>query len=360
MNDPIVCITGGHLTPALAVIEEIKRRRLSWKLIFVGRRQSFESGKSPTQEERLVRALGVPFHALFTGRLQRTLSLFTFLSLLKLPIGFIQAFAFLLRKRPTAVVSFGGYIALPVVVAAWMLRIVVITHEQTEDLGLANTIIGRFAKRVIFARESGVPLRRVLFDPSASPSFSVDTKHPIIYITGGSTGAQTLNALVFPIVDTLVKTYTVIHQVGASDISKARRITESLAQDVRSQYIVAEYFDHPDLAWIYRHTSFLIGRAGANTTAEAAALGVPSLFIPLPWAAGDEQTKNAQKLVRDGMAVVLEQKNLTGETLLHRIYDMTRTIHQLKRAAEAVARKYPHDGATAVVREIERIVDTSS
>lgn len=360
MKQPMVCITGGHLTPGLAVIEEIQRRNLSWKLVFIGRSHAFEGGGSPTYEERLVKSLGAVFYALVTGRFQRSWSPFTFFSLLKVPIGVIQAFLFLLRYRPTVVLSFGGYIALPVVIAAWVLKIPVITHEQTEDLGLANRIIARFARRVLLAQESGVPLRHTLFDPPAQSSFAVDTKHPLLYITGGSTGAQSLNALVFAIIAELVKTYTVIHQVGVSDVSKARLVKESLSQDLRSRYMVAEYFDHLDLAWIYLHASLLIGRAGANTTAEAAALGVPAVFIPLPWAAGNEQTRNAQKLASHGMAVVLEQDNLTGEALLHHINDMMCTIGQYKKAAEAVAKQYPRNGAANVIKEIERIIPVFS
>ena len=248
--------------------------------------------------------------------------------------------------------SFGGYIALPVAIAAWTLGIPVVTHEQTENLGLANRIIARFARRVLTARESGVPIRRVLFNPPLRPSFPIDTARPIVYITGGSTGARSLNTLVFPIVSELVKTYTVIHQLGSGDKSNA-----PIAQN---RYVVAEFFDAADIAWMYHHASLLIGRAGANTVAEAAALGVPALFIPLPWAAGDEQTKNAQTLAAGGMAVVLEQKKLTGNDLFIYVRTMMQSIHRYKKSAEIVARKYPRDGAIALVKEIERIVDTSS
>lgn len=332
MKQSTICITGGHLTPALAVIEEIKRQGFRWKMMFIGRREAFEGGGSPTQEERLVRALGVPFHALTTGRQGR--------SLFKVPVGFFQAFLLLVTHRPIAVLSFGGYVALPVVIAAWILGIPVVTHEQTENLGLTNRIIAPLTRRVIFARDCGIPIRRALFHPPTRPSFPIDTARPILYITGGSTGAHSLNALIFPIVFELVKTYTVIHQVGSGDISKA---------PLHGRYVVAEYFDVSDVAWIYNHASLVIGRAGANTVAEVAALGVPALFIPLPWAAGDEQKKNATKLASAGMAVVLDQKTLTGDSLLTYIRDMMRTIHPYKKAAEVVAKLYPLDGTKKIV-----------
>lgn len=336
----MLCITGGHITPALAVIEEIRRRGLRWNTMVVGRLEAFEGGGSPAQEERLVCALGVPFYALSTGRQGR--------SSFKALAGLFHALVLLKSYQPTAVLSFGGYIALPVAIAAWMLGIPVVTHEQTEHLGLANRIIARFARRVIFGCDQGMPLRRALFHPPPRPTFAIDTSHPLLYITGGSTGAHSLNTLIFPIVSELVKTYAVIHQVGAYDVTKA--------QAVSNRYIPADYIDETDVAWIYHHASLLVGRAGANTVAEAAAFGIPALFIPLPWAARREQTRNAQTLEKKGMAVVIDQTVLTPEALLFRVRSMMESIDQYKRSARVVAKTYPKDAASVVVHEVARIL----
>lgn len=344
------------MTPAIAVIEEIKRRKLPWRLMFIGRNHAFEGGTSPAHEKRLVEALGVSFHALFTGRLQRTWSAFTFLSLLKVPVGLLQVLFLLMRDRPTVTLSLGGYIAFPVVIASWVLGIPVVTHEQTVDLGLSNRIIARIARRVLVARDVGVPIRQSLFEPPEKPSFPIDTKHALIYITGGSTGAQTLNALVFPIVSKLIGSHTVIHQVGTGDISNARMVKESLPEDMHGRYIVAPYFDGSDVAWIYRHASLLIGRSGANTVAEAAALCIPALFVPLPWAAGDEQTKNATTLVEDGMAMILTQKSLTPQIFLTHISQMMAEIKRYTSMALAKAKHYPRHAAGAVVDAVGSIV----
>ncbi|MBI3956357.1 UDP-N-acetylglucosamine--N-acetylmuramyl-(pentapeptide) pyrophosphoryl-undecaprenol N-acetylglucosamine transferase [Candidatus Gottesmanbacteria bacterium] len=341
MNQPTICITGGHLTPAIAVIEEIKRRKLPWDIVFVGRSEAFEGGGSPAHEERLVRASGVPFHVIVTGRQG--------LSVWKVPIGLIQSLRLLIKECPSVVLSFGGYVGLPVCVAAWMLGIPVIIHEQTGELGFANRIIAAFARRVLLSSEIGIPLREALFHPFQKPSFPIGVTRPILYITGGSTGARTLNALVFPIISQLCERCTVIHQVGAADLPSAHKHTEK-------GYVAAEYFDASDLAWIYGHTSILIGRSGANTVAEACALGVPAIFIPLPWAAGDEQTKNALSLAHEGMAIVLNQKTLTAETLLGHIGTMMQSLAAYKSHATRVAKMYPREGAVKVVQEIEDIL----
>ena len=336
MKQITLCITGGHLTPALAVIEEIMRQKLNWNLLFIGRSHAFEGGASPTQEKRLIQAYGIPFYALFTGRQG--------FSLWKVPVGFFQSLFLLAFNRPMTVLSFGGYIALPVAIAAFLLRIPIITHEQTEGLGFANKIIALFARRVIFSGESGVPIRRALFTPPKNPSFAVDTKTPILYITGGSTGAASLNAIVYPLIAELTKTYTVIHQVGSGNTSNAPA--------AHGRYVVARYFDTEDVAWIYAHAVLVIGRSGANTVAETAALGVPALFIPLPWSAGNEQMNNAHGLEKEGMAVIAKQEELSWGVLMSQIEKMMKHIGELKKSAERVAKGYPKDGAEKVVTSI--------
>lgn len=340
MKNPTMCITGGHLTPALAVIEEIKRQGYRWNIVFLGRSQAFEAGESPTHERRLVEALGVAFHALTTGRGA---------GFCKAPIGFFQALYWLLRYRPVVVISFGGYVALPAATAAWMLGIPVVTHEQTGGLGLANRIIARFARTMFRVNESGIPIRRGLFSPPARPpSFAVDASRPILYITGGSTGARSLNSLVFPIVSELTRDWTVIHQVGAID--------GKTVPPPSSHYVVAGYFEVADLAWIYHHAALVVGRSGANTVAEVAAIGIPALFIPLPWAAGGEQKKNAQTREREGAAIVLDQETLDSDTLLSHIRITMESIAVYRKRARLVAKKYPRDGARNVVREVARII----
>ena len=340
MKQITLCITGGHLTPALAVIEEIRRQNLNWNILFIGRNHAFEGRASLTQEKRLIKAYAIPFHALFTGRQG--------FSLWKFPIGFFQAFFLLASYRPAAVLSFGGYIALPVAIAAWTQRIPIITHEQTEGLGLANSVISRFARRVMFSNNSGVPLRRALFHPPEKPSFPIDAKLPILYVTGGSTGASSLNALVYPFIAELTKTYAVIHQVGSGDKSKMPA--------AYGRYVVALYFDTEDVAWIYAHAALVIGRAGANTTAEVAALGVPALFIPLPWSAGCEQMNNARVLEREGMAVVVKQEELSSGVLISQIEKIMEHIGEYKKSAERVAKVYPRDGAEKVVQVLQEVV----
>lgn len=355
MKQTLICITGGHITPALAVIEELQRTHADWALMVIGRRHIFEGESAVSQEEQLVRALGVSFYALTTGRLQRAWTGASVLSLAKIPVGFVTALFTLMRTRPSVILSFGGYIALPVALAGAILHIPVVTHEQTAGLGFANSLIARLAQRVLLARETGVPLRRRLLDSARprKPSYMGVSSLPIIYITGGSTGALTLNSLIYPLLPILCQSYVIIHQAGERNKDISLNARHSLPPEIRKNYIVTGYTDVDALSWIYRHALLVIGRSGANTVAEVSALGVPALCIPLPWSAGGEQKKNAQLLADAGMAVVLDQQTISQNMLLTQITAMIHDIKRFQHAAAIVSARYPRDGAANVVKEVE-------
>src|SRR3989338_4307899 len=134
MKNIVIC--GGHLTPALAVIEQLEKSPGNWKINFLGR--------SP--EYLTISGRGIPFYPIITAKFQRFFSLISVLSLINLPIGFIQSIIYLIKIKPALVLSFGGYVAFPVAVTGWLLGVPVVTHEQTTVFGLTNRIIARFSR----------------------------------------------------------------------------------------------------------------------------------------------------------------------------------------------------------------------
>ncbi len=329
-------VTGGHPTPALAFLEELEKRKPDWRVYWVGRKYAMEGSRVHSSEYRLVQDTRAKFLPLTTGRLQRTFTLHTIPSLFKLPVGFIQSLYYIAKYRPQRILVFGGYIAVPVAVAGFLTGIPVIIHEQVVKPGLANRFLALLAHRICVSFPestahvpkgktvvTGLPLRRGLFHPPASPSFPVPkSAGPILYITGGSTGAQSLNDVLFPLIRPLTEQYTIIHQTGEPSFEKASRMKESLGK-YRTRYIPVPYLDLPDLAWTYAHASVVIGRSGANTVAETAAWGKPALFIPLPWSAGSEQEANARAYAASsGKAVVLDQYEITAETVIGLLGDL--------------------------------------
>jgi UDP-N-acetylglucosamine--N-acetylmuramyl-(pentapeptide) pyrophosphoryl-undecaprenol N-acetylglucosamine transferase len=275
-----------------------------------------------------------------------------------------------MRDRPSLIVSFGGYVALPPAIAGWLCRIPVITHEQTLVAGLANRIIARIAKRVCVtfpetihhfpkgkAVYTGLPMREGLFTPPKKAPFVLDLpQYPLMYVTGGTTGAQSLNRLFFPILPSLLRHYTIVHQVGDTSLGEAKNVREALPIEYQKRYIVESYTPLPTLSWILAHASLVVGRSGANTVMELAALAKVALLVPLPWSGGGEQQENASWLARNGGAVVLVQRGLTPRILGQKIDAVWANITSLQSQADFFASHIPRDGTKRMLTEIEHIL----
>ncbi len=363
-----ILITGGHLSPAVALIEAIQDEGITYDLVFAGRKYAFEDDTAVSQEYKSISALNVRFYAIVTGRLQRTLSWQSIRSLLKVPVGVAQSFFMCVREKPDVIMSFGGYIALPVVLSGWILRIPIITHEQTTVLGLANSIIVKFSTVVCVAQPemtqikhrnvvvTGLPIRREIVNPVTRPSFSVPLNRPILFISGGTTGAETLNVIVFSSLPELLKKFTVLHQTGNRSLEAAKAVSAALPGDTAKQYVIQSYFQPQDVGWILKHCSFVISRSGANSVAEFMATACPALLIPLPWAGGSEQLHNAEKLVNAGMGVILPQRILSKETLLKYTDNFFGKLSEYKTQAQKVEKTVTLNGTKRLLDQLERIL----
>ncbi len=357
-----ILVTGGHVTPAIAVIEKIKERFPDWEIVFVGRKFAMEGEKDISAEYRVISDLGIRFLSLYTGRGTAVGSF------VKMSLGFLQAYWYVLKERPAIIVSFGGYIALPVVIAGWLQRIASITHEQTRTIGRANYWISKVAKKVCvsfpdmvdkFPKEKTVytslPMRKALFQVPHKQLFTVSSKYPLIYIAGGATGSESINSLIISVLPELLTTYTIIHQTGYASYSSIQKKIEILPANLKNRYHVTPYLSVADLAWVYRTMQLYIGRSGANTAFELAALGKVAMFLPLPWAAGNEQQKNAEILERAGSAVIVSQKDASPEHLLKTIHKIFETLRMFERKAAEFSKTIPRDGASRMVSEIESL-----
>lgn len=365
-----ICLTGGHVTPAIALIRELKKRGYE-DLIFIGRATMMEGDKTPSIESTLVPQLGVRFLTINPGRLQRSFTLRTIPALLRTPWGILQSLLLLLRESPQVVASFGGYVALPVVIAAWMLRIPVVTHEQTVVVGLANKIISFFATRIAVSFESslkyfprrkvvltGNPVRQEIFEVR-SKRFAFTTRRPVIYVTAGNQGSHIINTTVAQILPRLLENYVVVHQVGAAgitdDFEALSKTSSSWPEHLRRYYYMERYIGPEDIGALLGSADLVIGRSGANTVADLAARRVPAIFIPLPFAAHDEQTKNARLLVDAGSAVILPQAELTPDRLLAVTEMMIENIKKYKKAATAAKKLVRLDAAAKLAGEVIRV-----
>lgn len=368
-----IIITGGHLTPALAVIEELKSKNARWDIYYFGRRFPIEGKKIPSEESKIISQYGVKFISLNAGRLQRKFTLYTLPSLFRIPVGFFQALILLVKIRPDVILSFGSYVSTPVVIAGRFLRIPVITHEQTVTLGLANKINSYFASKVAVSYKenlsnfssgkavfTGNPLRKEIF-VAKSDSFTREIALkkrklglPIIYITGGNLGAKIINLNVVGILPVLLKKFLIIHQTGKLDYQEITDFAEGLTESDKERYFFKSYLSSEEIGWILANTDLVISRSGANITYELGVLGKPVIFIPLPIAGGNEQLKNAQMLRDFGLAEILLQQNLSPENLLKLVEKMIFNLKSYKRNkfAEKVFLK---NGAKNLVKEINEL-----
>ena len=363
-----ICICGGHLTPALAVISELKRRRID-DIFFIGRARAMEGDSAPSAESAVIPSLGVKFYAIAAGRLQRRFTRYTIPSLLKVPIGVVHCLLILSQEKPDLVISFGSYVALPVVLAAWILGIPSLTHEQTVKGGLANSLISRFAKKIALSWPDSLKLFPekkcvVTGNPIRGEILNVRRKRasrPVIFVTGGNQGAHSINEVVPEIIEPLLERYEVVLQTGGAERFKdfemlTARVSQ-LPRRLQNRCQIFKWLNSTELAEVYARASLVVGRSGANTVGELAALGIPALFIPLPWAGGGEQQKNAQMLYEAGAAIILPQERLTPKRLLAAINAMIKEVETYKREAKKAKRLINLEAAKVLVDEALALVD---
>jgi UDP-N-acetylglucosamine--N-acetylmuramyl-(pentapeptide) pyrophosphoryl-undecaprenol N-acetylglucosamine transferase len=326
-----IVITGGHAaTTALAVVEEIQRRRkVIDEIHWIGSAKAIEGKTRKSLESQILPKVGVIFHPITTGRLQRKFSRWTIPSLFKLPLGFLQAFFILIKIKPRVTLSFGGYASVPVVFWSWILGIPVIIHEQTNVAGRANLMCARFAKRILLSRASsliyypkgkctviGNPLLHNYFVHGIIPD---DEEIPVVFITGGSRGSRTINDLVDQSLEKLLSYFRVIHQVGILELEKFQKRRQSLRSDLQEKYQIFDSVDPSEMVKIYNKADIVVARAGANTVAEIIALKKPALLIPIPWSYLNEQYENAKFARGFGVAEILNQPNATVDRFLYLI-----------------------------------------
>lgn len=321
-----IVFTGGHHNSALVVANILKKE--GFEVFWFGHKFTSKGDKSLSAEYQEVVRHNIPFYELKTGKAYGQRNPLEFF---KIALGFIQAFNYLLQIRPSLIVSFGGYLAVPTVIVGRILGIKSITHEQTVVAGWANRAIANFVDKVLLTHKAslkkypknkaiivGLPIRSEILDSSYKKSFDP----PLIYITCGKQGSHTVNQAVFPIIGQLVKKYTVIHQTGSNtlmkDLDKAKRIKDNL-KELSNRYVYAPYFFTPDAPSYLQSAKLVISRAGAHQIYELMLLQKRSVLIPIPWVSHNEQFLNAKLATNYLPGVILEEKDLNPDSLLNAI-----------------------------------------
>ncbi len=360
-----ILITGGHITPALALADKLLTKK-NVEIVFVGRKYTSSEDDVSLEYKELTKR-GVRFIHLHTGRLTRVASIKSFKSVMKILPGFYKSLLILRSEKPDVVLSFGGYIALPIALTASFLKIPVYTHEQTAIPGLTNKVIAKFCKKIFisFAESAryfavkktiltGNPVRESIFAELHKP-FDIPKGKPVLYITGGSLGSHSINYHIEHILEQLLENYVVIHQTGNvseyKDFERLQQKRQSLPTDLQKNYFLMEHTFEEDLGYILSHTDLVSSRSGANTFFELIALQKPAILIPLPWCANGEQQRHAELFAEAGVGKIFDQSD-SSDSLKSLIEMMMDDIEVYKSNFHKLKSLYKTDAADQIVSEI--------
>jgi len=342
--------TGGHLFPAVAAAQALRLRQPESEVLFIGTRRKIDTTS--------LDAYGFASCSIHSYGLKGKSVPDLLKAILALPVSIFQAAAHIRRFRPDVALGVGGYVTGPVMVAAKLMGVPTIIHEQNSVPGLANRKLGKLVNRVcvslpgserFFPREktimTGNPVRQNILALAREPR----AKEGVftIMILGGSQGAHAVNRLVTEALCNHGKErlpeFTVIHQTGQKDAEWV----EKCYCEAGVKATVAPFFR--DMAEVYSKADLLVSRAGATTLTELAVLGKPAILVPYPYAADDHQTQNGAYYVDGGGAVQFIEKELSSELLFHTIDGLIKNNDRRAAMAEGMRRLAIPDAAEKIV-----------
>jgi UDP-N-acetylglucosamine--N-acetylmuramyl-(pentapeptide) pyrophosphoryl-undecaprenol N-acetylglucosamine transferase len=328
--------SGGHTYPALATVRALRTRLAAGRELVV-----VWAGTAGSLEQRVADAELIPFRAIATGKLRRARNPLLMLTaanardMARVPLGVVQARGAVREFRPDAVLATGGYVAIPVGLAARWCGVPLVVHEQTTRLGLANRVLAGRATVMAVSSEStlellpppvqaaavvtGNPVRAEVLAGDAgkaAPALGwtgLADGLPVVYVTGGAQGSAQVNGAVTGILPWLLERANVIHQCGSGSVEAVRAAAGRLPAGLAGRYLVSGFIG-AELPDVLALADVVISRSGAGTIAELTALGKASVLIPLATSAGDEQRHNARHLAALGAAVALDG-DVTPDTL---------------------------------------------
>ena len=359
--------TGGHIYPILAVAEELKSLgktvNVEMELKYLG---------APERYADLLEANGIKVSRIFSAKLRRQFDLRNFADIPKFFISFFQALWKILFWMPDVLFSKGGPGALPVILAAKFYRVPLIIHESDAAPGLANKLSSRFADRIGISFKSaaaslknknialtGNPIRRsfleIIDQAAAKKNFGFNPAQSVILVVGGSQGSTRINSFFMDIVGELLKDYQILHQTGKNNFDEFKKelevVLKNFSAEEKARYKIVPYFEN-DIKEAYAAADLIISRAGSGSIFEIAAMGKPSILIPLPEAANNHQVQNAYEYAGSGGAVVLEETNFKPHILLEQIKKILTDPQKIKSMSEAAKNFSKPEAAKRIAEEI--------
>ena len=320
--------TAGHVTPNLALAPLLKEK--GYDIYYIGSYNGIE--------KKLVENAGITYYGISSGKLRRYHDWKNFTDPFRVIKGFSEANQLMKHLKPDVVFSKGGFVSVPVVMAAARQKIPAIIHESDMTPGLANKLAIPFATKVCCnfpetleylpkgkAVHTGSPIRKELFSGNRERGLEFagfNNEKPVILIMGGSIGSRFINNAVWESLDTLLNDFQIIHLVGKGNINKAL-----VGKAGYQQY----EFINEQLNDVFAMTDLMISRAGANSISEILALKIPNILIPLSAKASrGDQILNAESYKKQGFSTVLQEEELTSTILIDSVRDVYKNRIQIK------------------------------
>ncbi|MDH3974723.1 MAG: undecaprenyldiphospho-muramoylpentapeptide beta-N-acetylglucosaminyltransferase [Deltaproteobacteria bacterium] len=351
--------TGGHLFPAIAVAEEMKRRSSENDILFVGTARGIEGKVLPEEgwPLRFVAAEGVKGRGL-VAKMR---------ALLKTFYGTLQSLTIIRSFRPAIILGVGGYASAPVMLAGRIAGIRTAIHEQNAMPGLTNRLLGKMAGKIFLSYAeserffpgsrvvvTGNPVRKAVLDAFKEEGKVHEKERFTLLVFGGSRGAKRINeALSKAVKDKKLahlKGLRIIHQTGHEDLEMVKKAYNEGEMEARIEPFIK------DMGRAYKEADLVLCRAGATTITELLAAGKASILVPYPHAADDHQRVNAQAIVNKGAAIMVPDSDLTAERVAHEVnalFNMREKLGHMGKKAKGLA---GGDAAQKICDELSRLV----
>ncbi|HLR53895.1 MAG TPA: undecaprenyldiphospho-muramoylpentapeptide beta-N-acetylglucosaminyltransferase [Pseudogracilibacillus sp.] len=344
--------TAGHVIVNLALIPYFEEK--GWQIDYIGSKDGIE-------KELVEDIPSVTYHAISTGKLRRYLSLDNIKDPFKVMKGILQSWNILRKKKIDVVFSKGGFVSVPVVIAARLKRVPTIIHESDLTPGLANKIASKFAKKIVTTfpetvnylpnqktEHAGAVIRQELYEGDPERGHTLlngNTGKPVLLIMGGSIGSQNINETIRKNITNLLENYQIVHICGKNNID------DSIQQEGYTQF---EYVQE-ELKHIFSITDLVVSRAGANAIYEFLAMQLPMLLIPLSRAASrGDQIDNAKSFSNQGFANVLYEEDLTSDSFLRAIQQLSENATTIKVAMQEQESSEAEEKVLRLIQELKK------
>jgi len=330
--------TGGHVYPLIAVAKELKKQALEGGMELDLRM----FGEGALSRQAAV-DIGVPYKNIPSAKWRRYFSLYNFLDLLKIPLGVLQSLYYMWLFMPDVVFSKGGHVSLIPSFIAKMFMIPIVIHESDSVPGKTSILLSRLALKIFVSFDktkehlpyhkvefTGNPIRKEIVKKipkeNALKLFKLSKEKPVIFVMGGSQGAQLINQAIIKSIVEIVKDFQVIHQAGTKNVnfvqSEINKIIKegkgSYGDKIKNSYHLFPFLDVNQISYAYSAADVIISRAGAGSLFEIAIIGKPAIVIPITNSASNHQLENAKEFSRFG-GVYIEEANITRHILIEQI-----------------------------------------